>query len=251
LGEKSIDLPIGKPLSSATASDSSDRNRWNNYGIALLANQQFKAAARAFDEVLRIDPNYVDGYTNRALADYSLLTEVKRDTPDGYGIFPVENANAAPQEFSNALAWLDKALALDKENARALYYQAVICRLQKRFRDAISIQEQVVKRYPRFRQGLHELGYCAYLVKQDNAAIDAFERTLSINPDDLAAHYYLSILYGRNGKSSQAQEHARLYAERKDDPLIWQSVKTFWRTDKDIGQEVVPFHEHQLKQLIH
>jgi hypothetical protein len=42
--------------------------RWNNFGIALLDAQQYAASAHAFERVAKLRPDYVDAYTNVAIA---------------------------------------------------------------------------------------------------------------------------------------------------------------------------------------
>src|SRR5262249_21671220 len=46
--------------------DPSVRERWNDYGIGLLLQGDLRGAASAFEKVTQIDPNYADGWVNRA-----------------------------------------------------------------------------------------------------------------------------------------------------------------------------------------
>ena len=45
-----------------------------------------------------------------------------------------------------------------------------------------------------------------------------FKALQAIDPDDLAAHYNLSILYRRMGMKKQAAEEAALYTTKRIDP---------------------------------
>ena len=43
--------------------------RWNNLGIAYLDQLQFSSSVDAFEQVVRLRPDYPDAYTNIALAE--------------------------------------------------------------------------------------------------------------------------------------------------------------------------------------
>src|SRR6185312_2845602 len=65
LGMKTIQLPQNAPASSDA--DANEWMRWNNYGIALLGQLQYSQAVDAFEHVIKLRPDYADGYTNIAL----------------------------------------------------------------------------------------------------------------------------------------------------------------------------------------
>jgi len=165
--------------------------RWNNYGIALLGQQQYWLACQAFQKVVELKPDYADGYINLALAEYSKLIENKRESPDGPG--NLSTTNPSYDKFDVALHALDRALQLSPGNMRALYYEGLIYRLRNQLEPAIKNQLLVLAAYPRFRQARQELGYAYYLRRKYPQAREQFEAVQSINPDDLTAHYYLSL----------------------------------------------------------
>ena len=43
--------------------------RWNNFGIAYLDQLQYADAVAAFAHVVKLRPDYADGYTNIALTN--------------------------------------------------------------------------------------------------------------------------------------------------------------------------------------
>jgi tetratricopeptide (TPR) repeat protein len=220
--------------------------RWNNYGIALLGQQQWWKAADAFAHTTQLNPSYADGYINQAIAEYSKWIEARKENPDGPGVFSVDNANAPPEKFDAALGLLDKALQISPRNARASYYKGDILRLQNRLEETEAIQylRDSLREYPNFRQGHQELGYVFYLKKDFAHAVDEFEAVKRINPDDLTACYYLSISYARLGKSAQAQENANLYAIHRDDPNNFGLNLDFVRSHAAEGRELTPYHVH-------
>lgn len=225
-------------------------SRWNNYGIALLGQQQWWKAAEAFTHATKIDPAYVDGYINQAIAEYSKWIEARKENPDGPGVFSLDNANAPSEKFDLAIDLLGKALKISSRNARASFYKGVILRLQNRLNDADAVQylRDSIREYPNFRQGHQELGYVFYLKKDFVHAVEEFEAVKRINPDDVTASYYLSISYTQLGKMEQAQENANLYAMHRDDPNNFGLNLDFVQKHAAESRELTPYHIHGMSK---
>ncbi len=242
MASQSIALNLGLNEGAPTTDPQKLMLRWNNYGIALLGQQQYWLASQAFQKVVEIKPDYADGYINIALAEYSKLIDNKRESPDGPGNLSVTNPSY--EKFSIALQALDRALQLSPGSFRALYYQGLIYRLQNRLEPAIKNQQLVIAAYPRFRQARQELGYAYYLLKEYPQAREQFEALQTINPDDLTAHYYLSLIYDKLGMVEEALEQGALYSEQKDDPTVGALAQDFWRNHPEVAGELEPFHVH-------
>jgi tetratricopeptide (TPR) repeat protein len=215
--------------------------RWNNYGIALLRQQQYWKAADAFRKVIEIDPSYADGYINLAIASYSRLVDTRVD-PDGPG--NMSAANSAFEKYEPALRYLDQALARNPASMRAIFYKGLIYRLENKLPEAIQSLMPVVKAYPRFRQARQELGYAYYLQKKYKPARVQFEACQEINPDDLSAHYYLASIYGQLGMKNEAEREAAAYSEHKDDPGAALLALDFRYQNPDVAHESEPYHIH-------
>ena len=66
----------------------------------------------------------------------------------------------------------------------------------------------------------------------------------SIDPDDLAAHYILSIVYRRLGMKEKASREAAVFADQKDDPTASTYALEFLRKHPEVTSESVPWHTH-------
>jgi len=55
------------PATAPEASDNPDWMRWNNVGIGYLDEQQYEDAAQAFQQTIKLRPDYKDGYINLAV----------------------------------------------------------------------------------------------------------------------------------------------------------------------------------------
>ena len=242
MASRALSLPLGRTEGSVwPVPDRDQMLRWNNYGIALLRQQQYWKAADAFRKVVEINPGYADGYINLAIATYSRLVDTRID-PDGAG--NMSAANSSYDKYEPALHYLNQALEKNPASLRAIFYKGLIYRLENRLSDAIANLLPVVKAYPRFRQARQELGYAYYLEKKYQPARQQFEALQSINPDDLSAHFYLSLVYRQLGLSKEAAREGALYAEHKDDPGAALLALDFRYRNPAVAHENEPYHIH-------
>jgi Tfp pilus assembly protein PilF len=213
------------PAEPADPADNPLWMRWNNYGIAMLDAQQYAESARAFQQVIRLRPDYPDAYTNVAIADFEW------------------------QRYDDARAVLAKALSLSPRNARALYYLALVERNQGNLDAAIADLRDVATQFPRSRDAHRELGFSYYQQHKYDAARTEYETLQSIDPDDLAAHYILSIVYRRLGMSDKASREAAEFADQKNDPTASTYALEYLRKHPEISNETVPWHTHSDLEL--
>jgi Flp pilus assembly protein TadD len=200
--------------------DNPDWMRWNNLGIAYLDQLQYADAIGAFTEVVKLRPDYVDGYTNVGLT------------------------NIAWEKYGSARASLVRALALSPENARALYYMALVEREAGHYNEEIADLQKVVAQYPQSRDARRQLGVSYYHMERSEEAKEQFEALQAIDPDDPAAHYNLAILYSRLGMKDKAAEQAALFTTKKVDPEAPTYSFDFLKKHPEISTESVPWHLH-------
>jgi tetratricopeptide (TPR) repeat protein len=196
--------------------------RWNNYGIALFDAQQYQAAVHAFERVAALRPDYADAFTNRSVVEVSW------------------------EKYDDARANLTKALALLPGDPRALYYRALVERNQGQVKLAIADLQAVLEKYPRAKDALRELGFSYYQQHQYAEARSAYERLQIIDPDDLAAHYQLAILYRRLGDKQKAAIESAKFADQKDDPTASTYALEFLAKHPEVAAESVVWHTHDL-----
>ena len=201
--------------------DNPDWMRWNNIGIAYLDQLQYADAMKAFEQVVKLRPDYADGHINIG------LTYIEWE------------------KYSSARASLETALKLSPNNARALYYLALVERRSANPDAEIADLQRVVEQYPQSRDARRELGISYYQQHQYDEAIQQFEALQGIDPDDLAAHYNLAILYRRTGQKERAYEQAALFATKEVDPGAPTYSLDFLRKHPEISTESVPWHMHK------
>jgi Tfp pilus assembly protein PilF len=200
--------------------DNADWMRWNNLGIGYLDELQYNASRKAFEEVVMLRPDYKDGYVN-------------------LGVNLIEW-----EKYGEARAPLEKALELKPKDARALYYLALVERRQRHSEAEIADLKEVVAQYPQSRDARRELGISYYQQHRVEDAMAQFKALQAIDPDDLAAHYNLAILYRRQGMKQQATLEAAQYAMKRIDPGAPTYSLDYLRKHPEISNESVPWHIH-------
>ena len=200
--------------------DNADWMRWNNLGIALLDQFQYAESVAAFTEVIKLRNDYVDGYTNVGLTEISW------------------------EKYESARTAIRKALSLDSNNARALYYDGLLQRRAGNTQQEIADFRKVVEMFPQSRDARRELGITYYQQKDEHAALEQFEALQQIDPDDLVAHYNLSILYRRMGQPDKAAEEQAKFIDKKVDPGAPTYSLNFLRVHPEIATESIPWHMH-------
>jgi hypothetical protein len=221
IASRSRTLNIGQNLPAAPEpGDNPDWMRWNNLGISLLDQFQYPEAVDAFGQVVKLRPDYADGYTNISLTE------------------------AEWEKFDSAKMNIDKALALSPNSARTLYYSALLERRFSHPDKEIAQLEEVVRQYPDSRDARRELGISYYQQHRIDDAMHQFEALQRIDPDDLAAHYNLSILYRRMGMKKQAAEQQAMFVDKKFDPGSPVYALEFLRQHPEVTDESIPWHMH-------
>lgn len=201
--------------------DNPDWMRWNNLGIAYLDQLQYADAINAFAQVMKLRPDYADGYINIGLT------------------------NIAWEKYSAARGSLEKALTLKPGSARALYYLALVERREGHVEAELADLQEVVRQYPESRDARRELGISYYQQHRYHEAIQQFQALQAIDPDDLAAHYNLAVLYRRMGMKAQASQEAALFSTKQIDPGAPTYSLDYLRRHPEISIESVPWHIHK------
>jgi tetratricopeptide (TPR) repeat protein len=221
IAQQTRQLNIGDNLPVAPQSNENPEwMRWNNLGICYLDQLQYSDALNAFEQVTRLRPDYKDGFIN-------------------VGITYMEW-----EKYSEARAPLEKALGLHPDDARALYYLALVERRERHTDAEVADLQKVVQQFPASRDARRELGISYAQQERVEEALEQFKALQGIDPDDVAAHYNLAILYRRKGDRQKAAHEASLYAIKRIDPGAPTYSLEFLRKHPEISIESVPWHMH-------
>jgi tetratricopeptide (TPR) repeat protein len=203
-----------------TFTDKSVRERWNDYAIGLLLQGDIRNAEAAFLKVTEMDPAYADGWVNVARAR-------------------IQEGNMAAAETV-----LRKALEVNPELAKTHFFLGTALKSLGRYDEALTHLRTAAMKYPRDRVVLNQLGRVLFLKRQFAEAVDALNRVLAIDPEDLQAHYNLMLCYQGLGDAAAAAREQVLYARFKADESSQSITGTFRQLNPDDNNERQQIHEH-------
>ena len=101
-----------------------------------------------------------------------------------------------------------------------------------------------MEKFPDSRDARRELGITYYQQHENEKALEQFEALQKIDPDDLTAHYNLSILYRRMGRPEEAAKQQDMFIDKKVDDGAPTYSLNYLRTHPEISTESIPWHVH-------
>ncbi len=209
-----------RPEKTLTHVESSDWERWNDYGIGLLLQGDLKGAVAAFTRATEADPKNPDGFVN------------------------IGRARVQEGDLEGARAALDKAIALSPNLSRAHFFYSRVLRGEGKYDDALAHLSEVIAQYPRDRVVRNDAGRILFLQKKYAEAIREFEYVLTIDPEDLQAHYNLMLCYNGLGQQDRAEEHQKRYLRFKADESAQAITGPFRISHPEDNNERQAIHEH-------
>ncbi|HEV2177060.1 MAG TPA: tetratricopeptide repeat protein [Terriglobia bacterium] len=224
IGQSSVTVPVepatSAPFEESVKLDPADWERWNDYGIGLLLQGDLKGAERAFGEVTTVRPAYADGWVNVARA---LIQEGSTDA---------------------AKPLLRKALGLDPNLGSAHYFYGLALKADGDYAHAYRQFAAAAARYPKDRVNRNQMGRMLFLQRRYAEAVSQYQQTLSIDPEDLEAHYNLMLCYRGLGNDALASREEKLYLRFKADESAVAITGPYRLAHPDDNNEAQPIHEH-------
>jgi serine/threonine-protein kinase len=107
-------------------------------------------------------------------------------------------------QFDAAIAECDRALHLDPTNQFAWYIKAETLRRARRYPDARTVLAEAIRRFPRERVFVDELGSVEYEQGNNAVAEQLFRRSISLEPDAATAYASLAGTLLRQGRLDDA-----------------------------------------------
>ncbi len=224
------DSPAGPPLDDEAKKK--ERIRWNDYGIGLLLQGDFRHANNAFEQVTKMAPKWPEGYVN-----IGRVRQAERDS------------RAAQAAFEKAFALYDAAPTpmTPYQKARTQFFYAQTQFDQGKLDDSLATLAKVIEVFPEDRNVRNLAGTLQFRLGHYDEGIAQLNATLSIDPEDIAAHYNLMKCYRGKGDPASLHEasvHEALYRRFKADETTTDLIGPYQRAhpaDNNLSQRI---HEH-------
>jgi len=228
MAQATIPLPITRaasvpasPRLPVSTSAASEFARWRAYGVALFDQQQYEAAAHAFDQATSLASN---GSTEEASSRIDLAMTCLR----------MERAGSSQSVLDRAEKSLARALEIAAVNPRGRYYRALLNIKRFRYSEALRDLESLGREYPRDRQVWGQLASLYLVHRRDADAQSAYEHVLKIDPDDTEAHMKLAGLYWRFGMAEPAKREQDAYQARHTDTVAETMRRNYLRAHPEL-----------------
>jgi Flp pilus assembly protein TadD len=209
-----------RKISPVVQADRADWERWNDYGIGLLLQGDLKGAEAAFIKATEADAANPDGWVN------------------------IGRARQQEGNLDGARQALDRALAISPDLARAHYFYAKVLQAEGAYDDALARLRIVIKQFPKDRVVRNDAGRVLFLQKKYEEAIKEFEQVLTIDPEDLQAHYNLMLCYNGLGVEDRALDHQARYLRFKADESAQAITGPYRLAHPEDNNERQAIHEH-------
>jgi len=197
---------------------------WNNLGTYYMDEGKPAEAMAAFDEAIKLKPDFALAYKNRGLYTFEKLSDpaqairyldyaIRLDPEMADAYLERGNVRYAGNEMQKALLDYNRALKLDPDyflayNNRGLIYMQLgsIREAIRNFTSSIQLSSDYQPAYT--NRGIAYLRLHVY-----RPALEDFTRALELEPDDAIAHYNLAIVLAALGQSTTANESFRKSCE--------------------------------------
>lgn len=202
--------------------DTAYADRFHQYGLALLAQNDLPRARRALQQALSLTPNRPEYLIamGRLFLQYGDLLAAKSQ--------------------------LEEAIRLSGGSPRASAWLGRTFRLMGQCETALRILNPLAERFPRDSQTWLDIGLSLSSLGRVEDAATAFTRMLEIDPDDASAHLNLMLCYRRLRKLSLARLEEGAWRALREEAPPQTVMDAYLRRNPNGAREMQSIHTHTL-----
>ena len=224
IAQNEVTLPVGAPDGQAEAPKPEDWVRFNDYGIALLLQEDTQGANRAFDQVAALAPKRLDGPRNLARTAFQ----------DG--------------NLEKAYEHLRRSEALTPGDAQSAWVWGLVLQEDGRYAEAALAYRRVLHSFPEDRASWRNLGRVLYLDSRFAEALEALDQTLAIDPEDRISHYHRMLALRALGRQEEATQAEAAYQYFQIDESAQELTRAHRLSHPADNRETQNIHVHPLTQ---
>ena len=154
---------------------------YKDRGVAHAGKGEYDRAILAYDQALRLDPNYVEAYCGR-----------------GSNYWSKGKHERAIQDFNQALQF-------DPHCARAYYGRGVVYASKGEYDGAIHAYNQALRIDPNYVKAYNGRGSAYWHQGQFGRSIQDFNQALQLDPNQMLTYYNRGLAYRGRGEYKQAR----------------------------------------------
>jgi len=203
-------------------------NAYRNLGLARFNASQFDAAAAAFIEALKSQPqdqniNYSlaqayekGGKLDKAEEVYKNLALLSpKDADRWYSL--ILNMYARANQPAKAIEAAKKIVELKPNDEQSLYNLGYMYQQNLKYQEAIDAYKQALAVKPTYEYAHFQIGFCNYQMKKYKEAAEGFKKFVELMPDSADGWFYMGICYMQVKDFNSALEPIKKATELKPD----------------------------------
>ncbi|MDE2662252.1 MAG: tetratricopeptide repeat protein [Gemmatimonadota bacterium] len=199
--------------------------RYNDYGIALLMEGNDRLAERPFERVAEFFPDRVDGPLN--LARMALI------------------AGNLDDAFDN----LERAETIEAGNPRVAWVWGGAHQEDGAYDASEAAYLAVLDAFPEDREAWFQLGRTRYLAQRYEAAVEAFDRTLAIDPEHRQAHYSRMLSLRALGRDEEAALGEAAFERYRIDEAAQAITRAYRAENPGVNLMAQDIRTHELRPI--
>jgi tetratricopeptide (TPR) repeat protein len=158
----------------------------------------------------------------------ALLRAAQINPYDSFVEERIARAETQQGQSDQAVAALTRAVALNPSSITLQQAAARALIADGRYADAYTHYQKMLERFPRDSDALTNYGLLAARLGHPEEAMDSWEKSVEVNPDQPNAHLYLAEAYDRRGEPVPAARHWNLFLQyAAANPQSASDVSTF------------------------
>lgn len=199
-------------------------------GIILMNMKNFSAAINSLERAVEINPNNSESLINLSLSYFNsgeyqksleLIDRAINIEPSDFALYQKGVILQTYQRLDEALEIFKALLGSEEYKEEALQEISHILFLQGKFEESLRINYQAVKQEPENFWYWFNIGLCYLELGRYYRAIEAFQKSISINPFFVYPYLYLSWAYSSIGRYKQAIHSLLKYSLNRYDKYVY------------------------------
>ena len=154
---------------------------YKDRGVAHAGKGEYDRAIRAYDQALRLDPNYVEAYCGRGSAYWST------------------------RKYDRAIQDFNQALQFDPQCVRSHYGRGVTYASKDEYDGAIHAYKQALRLAPNYAKARNGRGTAYWHQGQYDRAIEDFNQALRLDPNQARTYFNRGLAYRCKGEYRRAE----------------------------------------------
>jgi len=155
---------------------------WYNKGLALKEQGKYDEAIQAYDEAIRLDPNYAEAWYKKG------------------------NALIGQGKYDEAIQAYDEAIRLDPNYAKAWYNKGTALYSQGKYDEAIEAYDEAIRLDPKLAEPWDNKGSALAHQGKYDEAIQAYDEAIRLDPNDAKTWNNKGVSLEDQGKYDEAIE---------------------------------------------